>query len=45
LYNGFIESKFTNFKQMGQLWYEMGNRECDECVTDVMSDGTNIEKV
>ena len=30
---------------MCQLWWEMGNRECDVRVNDVMSDGTNIEKV
>jgi hypothetical protein len=37
--------KFTNLYQMDQLWWELHNRECGESLTDVKSDGTNIEKV
>jgi len=39
------EPKFKNFYQMNQLWWELNNRECGEVLTDVKSDGADIEKV
>jgi len=42
---GLQKPKFTNFYQMGQLWWELYNREFGECLTDVKSDGADIEKV
>jgi hypothetical protein len=30
---------------MYQLWWELHNRECDEDMTDVKSEGADIEKV
>jgi len=37
--------KCTNFYQIDQLWWELYNRECGECLTDVRSEGADIEKV
>jgi len=36
---------FTNIYQMDQLWWELYNRECGEGLTDVKSEGVDIEKV
>jgi len=30
---------------MDQLWWELNNRECAECLTDVKSEGADIEKI
>jgi len=37
--------KFTKFYQMDQLWWEMYNGESVVGLTDVKSNGTDIEKV
>ena len=37
--------KFTNFYQMNQMFWELYSRECGEGLTDVKSDGAEIEKV
>jgi len=37
--------KFTKFYQMDQLWWKMYNRESVVGLTDVKSNGTDIEKV
>jgi hypothetical protein len=37
--------KFTNIYQMDQLWWELYNRECGKGLTDVKSEGADIEKV
>ena len=34
--------KFTKFYQIDQLWWELYNGECGECLTDVKSDGSYI---
>ena len=39
------KTKFTNFYQINQLWWELNNRECGEGLTDLKSDGADIEKV
>ena len=39
------KTKFTNLYQMDRLWCELCNRESDEFLTDVKSDGADIEKV
>jgi len=39
------KTKFTNFYHFDQLWWELNKRECGECLTDVKSDGGDIEKV
>jgi len=30
---------------MYQLWWELNNMECAECLTDVKSEGADIEKI
>ena len=37
--------KFTHFYQLDQLWWEMYNRECGQGLTDVKSEGADIEKI
>jgi len=37
--------KFRKLYQMDQLWWELYNRESVVCLTDVKSNGTDIEKV
>jgi hypothetical protein len=37
--------KFTNVYQTDQLLWELYNRECGEGLTDVKSEGADIEKV
>jgi hypothetical protein len=37
--------KFTNWYKMDQLWWELNSRECGEGLTDVKSEGADIEKV
>jgi hypothetical protein len=37
--------KFTNLYQIDQLWWELYNREFGEGLTDVKSEGADIEKV
>jgi len=39
------KAKFTKFYQMNQLWWELNNRESVVGLTDVKSNGTDIEKV
>jgi len=39
------KTKLTNFYQMDKLWWELYNRECGEGLTDVKSEGADIEKV
>jgi hypothetical protein len=37
--------EFKNLYQMDQLWWELNNRECADCLTDVKSEGADIEKI
>jgi hypothetical protein len=39
------EHKFTNFYRMDQLWWELYNKECGVGLTDVRSEGADIQKV
>ena len=39
------KTKCTNLYQMDRLWWELFNRECGQCLTNVKSDGADIEKV
>jgi len=37
--------EFKNLYQMDQLLWELNNMECAECLTDVKSEGADIENV
>jgi len=45
LQNGFTQSKYTNLYQTNQLWWEMYNRDCGECLTDAKSEGVGSGKL
>jgi len=42
---GLQKPTFKHFYQTDQLQWELNNRECGKCLTDVKSDGADIEKV
>jgi len=37
--------KSTNIYQIDQLWWELYSRECGEGLTDVKSEGADVEKI